>query len=210
MLKALELAEKMELFTKHEPLNSRMSLGRAFTAWALYSWQGSVLRIFIAFPVLPLTAVARMTFYYELKLPLVLKPPATPLPGYASISNFTGEIYLKYPLQTTPTPVHLGAAFRGHVELNMIMVEILLAAHQAGAPATAPPTLSQALRFYERLAKWYRTLPKELQADKIVMPHHLQIQYVQSAQTTFTAQSMRLTAAAWNTASFSSTSSSRG
>jgi hypothetical protein len=55
MLKALELADKMALFTRKETLNTRTSLGRAFTAWALYSWHGSVPKFFIVCLVLELT-----------------------------------------------------------------------------------------------------------------------------------------------------------
>ena len=40
--KAVELADRMELFTRLEGGNSRMSRGRAFTAWALFCWQAFV------------------------------------------------------------------------------------------------------------------------------------------------------------------------
>ncbi len=40
--KAVELAERMELFTRLEEGNSRRSRGRAFTAWAVFCWQGFV------------------------------------------------------------------------------------------------------------------------------------------------------------------------
>lgn len=105
-----------------------------------------------------------------------LKPPVTPLPDYSSVHKFTGEIYLKYPLQTTLTPIDLGAAFRAQVELHTMMLEINNAAYRAGAPRTAPPTLPQALEFYKRLDTWYKALPEQLHASRIVMPHHLQTQ----------------------------------
>jgi hypothetical protein len=42
LAKAVELAERMELFTKPEKGDSKMSLGRVYTAWALFTWQTSV------------------------------------------------------------------------------------------------------------------------------------------------------------------------
>lgn len=45
LLKAMELAQKMELFTRLEKGNSRLSLCRAFTAWSVFSHYGSVLQI---------------------------------------------------------------------------------------------------------------------------------------------------------------------
>jgi hypothetical protein len=40
LAKALELAGEMELFTRLEKGDSKMSLGRTFTAWSLYSYYG--------------------------------------------------------------------------------------------------------------------------------------------------------------------------
>lgn len=117
-----------------------------------------------------------MTFYYERRPPLPIKPPVTPLPDYDSIRKLTGDIYLKYPLQPSLTPIHLGATFRAQVELNTIMVEINNAAYRAGEARTAPPTLHQALGFYKRLVAWFKALPQELQPSWVVMPHHLQLQ----------------------------------
>ncbi|KAK3293676.1 uncharacterized protein B0H64DRAFT_364455 [Chaetomium fimeti] len=156
MLKALELAEQMDLFTRTEKGDSKMSLARTFTAWAVFSYQG-------------------MTLYYMHRAPLASIPPVTPLPDYASISKLTGEVHVKYPVQPYLTPIHLGVAFRAQIELNLIMLEINQTACDAGTPGTAPPTLRQALEFYHRLESWYRALPQELQPSRVVMPHHLQI-----------------------------------
>lgn len=117
-----------------------------------------------------------MTFYFERRPPLPIKPPVTPLPDYASAHKLTGEIYLKYPLQASLTPIHLGTTFRAQVELNTMMLEINNVAYRAGEPRTDAPTLHQALWFYKRLDAWFKALPKELQPSWIAMPHHLQIQ----------------------------------
>lgn len=42
LLKALELADRMELFTRPEKGNPKMRLARAFTAWSLFSYHGWV------------------------------------------------------------------------------------------------------------------------------------------------------------------------
>jgi hypothetical protein len=42
LLRALELADEMELFTRAEKGDSKMSLARTYTAWILYSYQGLV------------------------------------------------------------------------------------------------------------------------------------------------------------------------
>jgi hypothetical protein len=115
-----------------------------------------------------------LTFYYLQRDPFTATPPVTPLPDYSSVPKLTGEIYLKYPLQPSLTPIHLGASFRAQVELNVIMVEI----NAAGTPGTAPPTLREAVEFYNRLDTWYKALPQVLQPSSVVMPHHLQVQSV--------------------------------
>ena len=84
----------------------------------------------------------------------------------------TGEIFLKYPLQTTLTPFSLGALFRGWLDLQLIMHEI----NCAGPPGPAPSTLTEALDFHRRLEAWYEALPVELHASRIAIPHHLQLQ----------------------------------
>lgn len=122
--------------------------------------------------------LARLVFYYMHKEPWITKPPATPLPDYSSIRNFTGEVYLQYPIQPNPTPAHFGASFLAQIGLNTIMLEINKAASSAGSPGTAPPTLAQAIQLYKKLNDWYKALPDVLQPSKIVMPHHLQIQSV--------------------------------
>lgn len=38
--KAVELGQQLELFTRVEKGDTRLSIGRAFTAWALFNWQG--------------------------------------------------------------------------------------------------------------------------------------------------------------------------
>ncbi|KAL2148920.1 hypothetical protein VTH82DRAFT_1606 [Thermothelomyces myriococcoides] len=156
VIKALELANRMELFTRREKGNSRMSIARAYTAWAVFGYHGLV-------------------FYYMHKEPWITKPPATPLPDYSSIRNFTGEVYLQYPIQPNPTPAHFGASFLAQIGLNTIMLEINKAASSAGSPGTAPPTLAQAIQLYKKLNDWHKALLDVLQPSKIVMPHHLQI-----------------------------------
>ena len=84
----------------------------------------------------------------------------------------TGEIFLKYPLQATLTPLHLGALFRAWLDLHLIMHEI----NCAGPPGPAPSTLREALDFHKGLEAWYEALPTELQANRIAIPHHLQLQ----------------------------------
>lgn len=120
----------------------------------------------------------RMALYYMHRTPFASNPPVTPLPDYSSISKLTGEVYVQYPVQPYLTPIHLGAAFRAQIELNLIMLEITKTACDAGTLGAAPPTLRQALEFYHRLDAWYNGLPEELQPRRLVMPHHLQIQSV--------------------------------
>ncbi|KAH6621622.1 hypothetical protein B0J18DRAFT_432974 [Chaetomium sp. MPI-SDFR-AT-0129] len=156
MLKALEIAQEMELFTRVEMGDTKMSLARAFTAWSIFSYHG-------------------MTYYYMQKAPILSAPPATPLPDYSSIAKLTGEVYVKYPLQPYLTPILFGLSFRAQIGLNLIMMEITQTAVDAGAPGTSPPTLSQALEFYRKIEHWHRTLPTELDPGRVVMPHHLQI-----------------------------------
>jgi hypothetical protein len=117
-----------------------------------------------------------MSNYYQLRAPLTIAPPVTPLPDYATVQKLTGEIFVKYPLQPTLTPIQLGYAFKAQAELNMIMNEINHACHAAGTSGTAAPSPQQAIEFHQKLDRWYKTLPEELQPHKIVMPHHLHVQ----------------------------------
>ena len=119
-----------------------------------------------------------MALYYMRRAPFASNPPITPLPDYSSISKLTGEVYVQYSVQPHLTPIHLGAAFRAQIELNLIMLEITKSASDAGTSGGAPPTLREALEFYHRLDAWYEGLPSVLQASRLVMPHHLQIQSV--------------------------------
>ncbi|KAL1842456.1 hypothetical protein VTJ49DRAFT_5193 [Mycothermus thermophilus] len=154
LVKALEFALKMGLFTRKETCETRGSLARAFTAWSLYAYQG-------------------VTFYYLRRTPIVAEPPVTPLPDYDTVHNLTGEIYIQYPLQPTPTPITLPATFRAQVELNVMMMEIGNTFHSNPTPETA--TLDAALKYYEKLDAWFRALPPELQPKWVVMPHQLQV-----------------------------------
>lgn len=40
---AVTMADAIDLFTRRESIDNRMSLARAVTAWGLFSWQGCVL-----------------------------------------------------------------------------------------------------------------------------------------------------------------------
>lgn len=106
----------------------------------------------------------------------MVKPPIACLPETGSLRWVTEEIYLKYPLQATFTPIHLGASFQAQIGINLIMHDINTAFHSAGPLGTAQLTLCQTLDFYKRLVEWYKALPPELMPDRIAMPQDLQLQ----------------------------------
>lgn len=119
-----------------------------------------------------------MTCYYQLKVPKAPHAPITPLPDDDSIERLTGELYLKYPLQSTLTPIRMPNTFKYHTALNIMMHEINIArsAISGGKPEPAPLPLGQTMDFYDRLSSWYQSLPEELQPNRIAMPHHFHIQ----------------------------------
>lgn len=152
-----------------------MSIARNFTAWAVFGYHGFVIPQLIESyhlrPVATDKPFPRLIFYYMKKTPCISKPPVTPLPDYAEVTKFTGELYVQYPLQLHPTPIQFGTSFLTQMKLNKIMFKINKASSCAGSPATAPPTLRQAIKYYHQLKNWARALPEALQPSKIVMPH---------------------------------------
>ncbi|KJZ73898.1 hypothetical protein HIM_06791 [Hirsutella minnesotensis 3608] len=155
--RAVTMAEGIELFTRREPKNSEMGLARAVTAWGLFSWQS-------------------ICCFYLLGQPIVMEPPATPLPDPPSAPTLVGELYVQYPPSQTLVPIFLSQCFCAFGQLRALMMEVMLAA-QPTAQSIVEHSMSaqEATHFRNKLLTWYNSLPVELQAKNVVLPHQLHV-----------------------------------
>ncbi|KAJ3537587.1 hypothetical protein NM208_g6252 [Fusarium decemcellulare] len=147
------LAHKLGIFDTHpDGASERIKHGRTYTAWALYNWE---------------TLVA---FSFMLP-PLLTKPPDWPLPDPAEHSHWYGEIWVKYPLNHSLSPLCFGQVFRARCQFRIVMNEFCNAAYSQGSEVN----LAMARGFLERLRSWYDGLPATLVPKTIVLPGHLQL-----------------------------------
>ncbi|KAM5350843.1 hypothetical protein ACJ41O_007348 [Fusarium nematophilum] len=151
---AVALAHKLRIFDSAVDGHSeRIRNGKAYTAWALYSWE---------------TLVA---FSFMLP-PLLKKPPEWPLPDPLEHPEWYGEIWVKYPLNHVLSPSHFGQIFRARCQFRVIMNEFCDVAYSKGSEVN----LDKARVLRERLESWYYGLPGPLLPKTIVLPGHLQLQ----------------------------------
>ena len=112
--------------------------------------------------------------------PILTKPPEEPLPDPSKDSRWYGEIWVKYPMSQSLSPIYFGQVFKAKCRFRIIMSEFCSAAYSNGVGVT----LDKANSFYARLKTWYDDLPGPLSPKNIVLPAHLQLQYVSQYQGT--------------------------
>ncbi|KAM3497815.1 hypothetical protein MY10362_008848 [Beauveria mimosiformis] len=156
MLQAIAMAHDMKLFKDDADIKSkRMRRARAFTAWCLYTWD------------------AMQSFYYRQE-PLIREPPDTPIPDVKRDPSWYGEIWVRYPLSSTPVPTHFGSVANATMELRSLMHAIsrtFFNVHRT----TGNPSRETIDGFCQSLDAWFRQLPSPLTANAMLLPSHIRV-----------------------------------
>lgn len=109
------------------------------------------------------------------RAPVLLEPPEASMPDPAEDPSWYGEMWLKYPLSSTPYPANSGDLFKAKAAFHVIL-------NEAGATVFSPSNTSQKLtvvevaHFYSRFKQWHSELPETLSPKKIVLPADLKLQ----------------------------------
>jgi hypothetical protein len=104
--------------------------------------------------------------------PLLKTPPKQPLPDPSKDPQWYGEIWVKYPLNQSLSPLYFGQVFRTKCQFRIIMNEFCELAHSTGSTVT----LDKANELRSKLKNWYDSLPEPLLPKTIALPGHLQLQ----------------------------------
>ncbi|KJZ79148.1 hypothetical protein HIM_01299 [Hirsutella minnesotensis 3608] len=150
---AVALARELRLFERDAHNDSdRIRNGKAFAAWALYNWE---------------TLVA-FSFVHS---PLLKEPPDWQLPDPSKDSTWFGEIWVRYPLARTPSPVYFGHVLKARSQFRVVMNEFCQVAYSDDSTVT----LEKAHGLLDKLQSWYDGLSTPLLPRTIVLPGHLQL-----------------------------------
>ncbi|WAO93270.1 Zn(2)-C6 fungal-type domain-containing protein [Fusarium falciforme] len=127
---ALSLAHMLRLFDDTEEVqDQRTRDGRCFTAWVLYNYE-------------------TFTAYHFMHSPTLKYPPRVALPDPLRDPRWYGEVWLKYPLETTLFPTHFGQFFK-----------------------------ARSNAFHTRFRNWQYGLPDCLKPRFIVHPGHFNLHF---------------------------------
>ncbi|KAI8663033.1 hypothetical protein LRP88_07241 [Fusarium phalaenopsidis] len=150
---ALSLAHTLRLFDDTEEVqDQRTRDGRRFTAWVLYNYE-------------------TLTAYHFMHPPTLKHPPRVALPDPLRDPRWYGEVWLKYPLETTLFPAHFGQFFKARCRFLQIMNKVCEVYFADGAHVT----LDQANAFYTQFRNWQYSLPDCLKPRFIVYPGHFNL-----------------------------------
>ncbi|EEU42702.1 uncharacterized protein NECHADRAFT_47693 [Fusarium vanettenii 77-13-4] len=155
-IQALNLAHKLKLFDDNEEIqDQRTRDGRCFTAWVLYTYE-------------------TFTAYHFMHPPALKQPPKVALPDPLKNARWYGEVWLKYPLETTLFPAHFGQFFKARCQFLQIMNAVC---EVYFAEDGEPVTLEQANTFYTQFRNWSYGLPDCLKPRFIVHPGHFNLHF---------------------------------
>ncbi|RTE84556.1 hypothetical protein BHE90_000851 [Fusarium euwallaceae] len=150
---ALNLAHSLQLFDDNEEVqDQRTRDGRCFTAWVLYNYE-------------------TFTAYHFMHPPLLKHPPRMALPDPLANERWYGQVWLKYPLETTLFPTHYGQFFKARCQFLQIMNKVC----EVYFADDADVTLDQANIFYIQFRNWQFGLPECLKPRYIVHPGHFNL-----------------------------------
>ena len=158
------MVKRMDLFKSPATGESqRARQGRIFTAWAFFSWQ-------------------MMNTYHFFKPPDLRDLPSDPLPDPVKYPDWYGEIWIQYPNNQHPVPVHLGCIMKTRCALYHIINEIgyhtfnEAASKKVKKEGRPPISLTRALQFKAQLDAWMSNLPEPLTPRNMVFPTHYETQ----------------------------------
>lgn len=156
LLQGLAKAYELELFKAVNLHDEEMQKALTFTAWGLFNW-------------------STMQRYYYFKLPLIQKPPETPLPSPLLEAEWYGEVWLRYPLSDALWPLQIGCTFKAYSKLRPILCDIGMEFFNK-SKIGALPIFTKVFAFKSILDDWFTELPSPLAAEKIVFPTQINLQ----------------------------------
>ncbi|KAH6953645.1 hypothetical protein DER45DRAFT_576136 [Fusarium avenaceum] len=152
LLQSIQLAQDLKLFAP-EQTEGRTRTARVFTAWALYRWQS-------------------LQAFHNSRAPLIREHPATPMPDLDEEPSWYGELWLRYPPNSTLVPMHFGYVYRAQTELRRITNGIACIMFMGQKTARSLPA-SELDRLQKVLDDWYIALPEPIKSHKAVLPCQL-------------------------------------
>lgn len=134
---------------------SNMTKARLFTAWRVFAWQ-------------------TMFNYSFFRPSLMIHPPERQMPSTEADPEWYGEIWVLYPGDQGPTPLHIGHHMQAEARLYTIINELGFLCF--GRSTQRPITSNKILSVKRDLDVWKDTLPNALQARALVFPLHFSLQ----------------------------------
>ncbi|KAH7029654.1 uncharacterized protein B0I36DRAFT_364166 [Microdochium trichocladiopsis] len=114
--------------------------------------------------------------FHVFKSPLIVSPPQAPLPDPETDEGWYGEIWLRYPGGQLLFPLDFGYSFEAACNFRLIINE-LGSSYFGVRGQLRKLSLSQALRFHNRMLQWYQGLRTQISPTNIIKyPHQLKIQ----------------------------------
>jgi hypothetical protein len=104
--------------------------------------------------------------------PLLTKPPEEPLPDPTEDPDWYGEVWVRYPLNQTLSPLYFGQLFKVKAEQRLIMNKFCFRAYTEDVCVG----MDEAYELFAQLVTWYENLPASFQPRTIVLPSQLQLQ----------------------------------
>ena len=157
MLQGIAIADRIDLFgPAKSQYTGEMQQARIFTAWSLFTWQ-------------------TYFCYYFFRCPFIESAPQTPLPDPVVNPQWFGEVWLRYPIDQTLTPLHIGHILKSHMGMCHILNDIAVASFK-NPETQGQLSVQKTLEFKRRLDTWFERLPIPLQPQRAVHPSHLRIQ----------------------------------
>ncbi|KAF5009796.1 hypothetical protein FDECE_4004 [Fusarium decemcellulare] len=157
MLQAVTMAHELDLFGSHAEIkSSKMRRARAFTAWGVLAWD------------------AMESFYFH-REPLLKRPPEVPPPDPAVDPAWYGEIWVRYPLNSSVSPTHLGPTTKALIDFRLLMHDMAHTYFGRSVNQEHGPSLAQVLEFRSRLDAWFSAFPAPLRYRQIMLPSHIKV-----------------------------------
>lgn len=116
--------------------------------------------------------LSRLVGFSFMFKPLLTNPPEEPLPNPTEDPDWYGEIWVRYPLNSTLSPLYFGQLFKVKAQQRIIMNRFCHEAYTEGMSVG----MDEAYELYAQLNNWYDNLPASFQPRTIVLPSQLQIQ----------------------------------
>lgn len=123
------------------------------------------------------TTLARLCALNLRKAPCINGISSVTLPSGADLTSIFGEVWVLYPSAPHPVPLSHGVTFCALASFRALLCD-LACINAASASSSSSVQLHLLLSLRSRLQDWVLALPEPVQAERIVYPSHLKMQYV--------------------------------